>query len=178
MVTTDQLGYIDLSQLDAAVVLDTSRLPERSYFPLLKSEVFPVCSPDFLSAHAQATDNLSSVPPELFLHFDVGDSGFMTWPKWFALVGMDPPAFGVSSTFDAYPFLLQAVLRGEGIGLGRHGLVDQALAKGDILRIGPKLSDRKVSYFLQHRAVRNENGLLAQMLDRFRMATADQECAT
>lgn len=170
VVTTDQLGDIDLSRLDAAVVWDTSRLPERPFFPLIKSEVFPICSPEFLAAHPETSDAIESVPPKLFLHFDVGESGFMTWPKWFALAKRDAPAFRSPAQFDAYPFLLQAVEAGHGIGLGWHGLVDQALASGKILRLSPSLSDRDISYFLQHRPIRDEGGLLAKMLRWFKEA--------
>lgn len=170
VVTTDQLGDIDLSRLDAAVVWDTSRLPERPCFPLLKSEVFPICSPDFLAVHPEALEAIETVPPHLFLHFDVRESGFMTWSKWFALAKRKAPAFRVPAQFDAYPFLLKAVEAGDGIGLGWHGLVDQALATGRILRLHPSLSDRKVSYYLQHRPIRDQNGVLAKMLQWFREA--------
>ncbi|MBU2962752.1 LysR family transcriptional regulator [Citreicella sp. C3M06] len=170
VVTTDQLGDIDLSRLDAAVVWDTSRLPDRPFFPLIKSEVFPICSPEFLAVHPEASEALETVPAEMFLHFDVGDSRFMTWPKWFALAKRDTPAFRQTAQFDAYPFLLQAVEAGHGVGLGWHGLVDQALATGRILRLHPSLSDREVSYFLQHRPIRDKNGLLAKMLNWFKEA--------
>lgn len=170
VVTTDQLGDIDLSRLDAAVVWDTSRLPDRPFFPLIKSEIFPICSPDFLAAHPEAAEAIETVPPELFLHFDVGGSGFMTWRKWFALAKREAPAFQSPTQFDAYPFLLQAIEAGDGIGLGWHGLVDQALASRRILRLSPSLSDRNVSYFLQHRPIRDERGLLAKMLLWFKDA--------
>lgn len=170
VVTTDQLGDIDHSRLDAAVVWDTTGLPDRPYFPLIRSEVFPICSPDFLSSFPAAVDHIQNVPQEMFLHFDVGGSGFMTWQKWFALAKRPPPAFTYGSRFDAYPFLLQSVLQGRGIGLGWHGLVDQALESGQILRLGPAQSDREVSYYVQHRPVRNSNGLLARMLLWFKRA--------
>jgi DNA-binding transcriptional LysR family regulator len=170
VVTTDQLGDIDHSRLDAAVVWDATRLPERPSFPLIKSEVFPICSPEFLTSYPAAADRIQDVPPHMFLHFDVGESGFMTWQKWFALAQKSSPAFTYSNNFDAYPFLLQSVLKGRGIGLGWRGLVDQALESGQILRLGPTQSDREVSYYLQHRPVRNSNGLLAKMLLWFREA--------
>jgi DNA-binding transcriptional LysR family regulator len=173
VVTTDQLGDIDLSRLDAAVVWDTAGLPDRPFIPLIKSEVFPICSPDFLAAHPETGGNISRLSPSLFLHFDVRESGFLTWQGWFERMGLQAPSFARTSEFDAYPFLLQSVRRGEGVGLGWHGLVDQALAKGEILRLGPTISDRDYSYFLQHRPFRDKDGALARLVDWFKMAASD-----
>ncbi|MCG7521436.1 LysR substrate-binding domain-containing protein [Ruegeria sp. Ofav3-42] len=174
VVTTDQLGDIDLSRLDAAVVWDPTRQPERPCFPLIRSETFPICSPEFLETHPEAKECISNLAASLFLHFDIGESGFLTWDKWFAQTGLEPPTFGQFSSFDAYPFLLQSVRRGEGIALGWNGLVDQSLAKGEVLRLGPSVSDREVSYFLQHRPVRSDNGVLGRMLRWFERAASEQ----
>ena len=172
VVTTDQLGDIDLSRVDAAVVWDTARFPNRPFIPLIKSEIFPICSPSFLRAYPEVEADIRSLPPELFLHFDVGCSGFMTWPKWFALAQLKPPQFASSAEFDAYPFLLQSVQRGDGIALGWHGLVDEALSRGEILRLGPSVSDRDVSYFLQHRPFQGESRALKQTVTWFQNAAS------
>ncbi|MBY6139142.1 LysR family transcriptional regulator [Leisingera daeponensis] len=168
VVTTDQLGDIDLSRLDAAVVWDPARMPERPYFPLVPAETFPICSPGFLEAYPEAAENLSALPPNLFLHFDTGTSGFLTWRGWFEQAGLPQPRFGKAPEFDAYPFLLQSVRRGEGIGLGWTGIADNALACGEVLRLGPAVSDRPYSYFVQHRAPAASSSALEQLLDWFR----------
>ncbi|AHD02889.1 LysR family transcriptional regulator [Leisingera methylohalidivorans] len=168
VVTTDQLGDIDLSRLDAAVVWDPARMPERPYFPLIAAETFPVCSPRFLEAHPEAAADITQLPPELFLHFDTGSSGFLTWEGWFAKAGLPQPRLGTAAEFDAYPFLLQSVRRGEGIGLGWSGIADHALACGEVLRLGPAVSDRPHSYFLQHRVPGAGASALARMLEWFK----------
>ena len=169
VVTTDQLGDIDLSRLDAAVVWDPSRMPDRPYFPLIPAETFPICSPGFLHAHPEAAEDVSRLPPELLLHFDPGTSDFLTWESWFEHAGITPPKFGSTAEFDAYPFLLQSVRRGEGIGLGWTGIVDNALACGEILRLGPTVSDRAHSYFLQYRMPGRGSSALARMLKWFKL---------
>lgn len=170
VVTTDQLGDIDLDRLDAAVVWDPSKQPDRPFFPLIRSEVFPVCSPDFLEAYPDAANHIERLRPDLFLHFDVGSSGFMTWENWFHHSSLPQPFFPQTSAFDAYPFLLQSVRRGEGIGLGWHGLVDDALQKGEIVQLGPTVSDRTISYYVQHRSLRDKHGTLDRMLQWFERA--------
>ena len=169
VVTTDQLGDIDLSRLDAAVVWDPSRMPDRPYFPLIPAETFPICSPEFLAAHPEAAKNVSQLPPEQFLHFDPGASDFLTWESWFLLTGLTLPPLNTAAEFDAYPFLLQSVRRGEGIGLGWTGIVDDALARGEVLRLGPTVSDREHSYFLQHRPLGTSSGTLERMLKWFKL---------
>ncbi|MBY6069145.1 LysR family transcriptional regulator [Leisingera aquaemixtae] len=167
VVTTDQLGDIDMSRLDAAVVWDPSRMPERPYFPLIPSETFPVCTPGFLADHPEAADGISALPPVSFLHFDTGSSGFLTWPGWFEQAGLPLPRFGKAPEFDAYPFLLQAVLDGEGIALGWLGLVDQLLENGRLVRAGPSVFSRETAYYVQHRPVLDETGALARLLAWF-----------
>ncbi|KIC12185.1 hypothetical protein RA19_02760 [Leisingera sp. ANG-M1] len=177
VVTTDQLGDIDLSRLDAAVVWDPSRMPDRPYFPLIPAETFPICSPEFLREHPEAAFGISSLPPELFLHFDPGASNFLTWESWFILTGLTPPRLDPSAEFDAYPFLLQSVRRGEGVGLGWTGIVDDALARGEVLRLGPTVSDRAHSYFLQHRPLGKSSGTLERMLKWFKLEAQDGSTA-
>ncbi|UWQ29688.1 LysR family transcriptional regulator [Leisingera sp. M523] len=170
VVTTDQLGDIDLSRLDAAVVWDPSRMPDRPYFPLIPAETFPICSPGFLETYPEAENSIAQLAPDLFLHFDTGTSGFLTWDGWFSHAGLQAPHFGTAAEFDAYPFLLQSVRRGEGIGLGWAGIADQALAAGEVLRLGPAVSDRPHSYFLQYRE--SGGSALERMLKWFKREAA------
>ena len=65
-----------------------------------------------------ANERIVTWRPEGFLHFEQRDSGFLTWDTWFAKVGVATPVFHRRETFDVYPFLLHAVLDGEGIALG------------------------------------------------------------
>ncbi len=154
VMTTDQLGDIDLSRLDVAVVWDPEQMPERPSFPLFRSEVFPICSPDFLRSHPFVQSDIAALSADLFLHFDVGDSGFLTWADWFRAAGVAAPHVVAGAVFDAYPFMLQAVRRGEGLALGWRGLVDDALQSGEVIRLDPVVRDRDVSFYLQHRPLR------------------------
>ena len=58
--------------------------------------------------------------------------------------------------------------RCEGVGLGWHGVVN-----GEVVRLGPTVSDQKALYFLQHRFVRDESGVLARMLTWFENAASE-----
>lgn len=177
VVTTDQLGDIDLGRVDAAVVWNIEQAPDRPALPLIPEEVFPICSPDFAArefdGHPGVAANvdppgLEKLPASRFLHFDVGSSGFLTWDGWFAKAGLKPPRIDKGATFDAYPFLLQAVLAGEGVALGWRGLADELLAQGRVIRVGPTVAHRETAYYLQHRPIRDPDGALARLVDWFR----------
>lgn len=168
VITTDRLRNIDLSLVDVAIVWNLEDVPDQPSFPLIKEEVFPICSPAFLAEHPKAKTDISRLSPELFLHFDVGSSGFLTWKGWFARSKMKPPAFKQHSMFDAYPFLLQAVRRGEGIGLGWKGLVDRSIAEREVIRLDPTAISRDVSYYLFHKRTTGRNRSLPKLLEWFR----------
>jgi len=172
VTTSDRLEEIDLTHVDAAVVWKLENMPEMPYFSLIREEVFPICSPAFLKMYPEAATNLSSLAPEKFLHFDVGDSGFMSWEGWFVRAQLTLPSFERSASFDAYPFILQAVRRGEGVALGWKGVVDKSLEDGDIVRLNPTITGRDVAYYLLHRPCVDEGSNLAKLLRWFRQAAS------
>ena len=146
VITTDRLRNIDLSLVDVVITWNRDDVPARPYFPLIRDEVFPICSPAFLAAHPTCETEIHALDQSCFLHFDVEGAGFLTWSGWFARSGSKAPEFRQPSTFDAYPFLLQAVRRGEGVALGWEGLVDRSLADGEIVRLEPAVASRDASY--------------------------------
>ena len=178
VVTSDRLEDIDFRRVDAAVVWDLMQTPDRPAIPLIKDETFPVCSPQFLARYcegfvASETNSapemdFSNLAPEDFLHFAVGSSGFQTWHSWFTKVGLPIPEFGQPVPYDAYPFLMRAVLNNEGIALGWRGLVDSILESGQIVRAGPSVSNRETSYYLQHRDIHENSTALTRLVDWFK----------
>lgn len=150
VLTTDRLREVDQSGVDVAIVWNLEDAPRQPSFPLIREEVFPICSPAFLSLHPTIEDNLAELPSKSFLHFDVGNSGFLTWASWFTRCGVKAPDLTQGMTFDAYPFLLQAIRRGEGVALGWKGVVDRALAEGEVIRLSPTIVSREVSYHVFH----------------------------
>ncbi|SLN63539.1 Glycine cleavage system transcriptional activator [Roseovarius albus] len=176
LITSDQLEYLDFRRIDAAVVWDVSQLSDRPYFPLIKDETFPVCSPSFLARYHQKQRergepegkiDFSNLVADDFLHFAVGNSGFLTWRSYFTHLGLPIPDFGPTTPYDAYPFLIRAVRSGEGVALGWRGLVDDLLHRNEILRVGPSASNRETSYYLQHRPVSDRTSAVARLVDWF-----------
>jgi len=172
--TFDQPNPQQLARTDIAVVWDTSLLPDRPSFPLFDEEAFPVCSPQYLRQHPGIEHGAGALAAADLIHFDVGDSGFITWRLWFAAQGVDyrPPA--AAHQYDALPFAMQAVLDGEGVGIGWRYLVDQMLDDGRLLRIGPALTNRKAAYFLQYREDRRGDDGMRKVIAWFEDAIGRQ----
>ena len=185
VVTSDRLEDIDFRRVDAAVVWDPTQIPSRPAVPLIRDETFPVCSPAFLERYRGRHEdgrrvdpdqvNFSKLAPNNFLHFSVGDSGFQTWHSWFTTAGLPIPDFGQPAAYSAYPFLMRAVLNGEGIALGWRGLVDDLLESGQIVRAGPSVSNRATSYYLQHRAIAEPEVPLRLLVDWFKSEASKSE---
>ncbi|KUM24285.1 hypothetical protein AU467_31215 [Mesorhizobium loti] len=171
VLTTDRLREIDQSTVDATIVWNLEDAPRQPSFPLIREEVFPICSPTFLSLHPEIENNLGELPSESYLHFDVGASGFLTWSSWFTRCGIRVPDLTQGMTFDAYPFLLQAVRRSEGVGLGWKGVVDRALADGEVVRLSPSVVSREISYHVFHHPEIATKQSRARLLDWFHSQT-------
>jgi len=172
--TFDRPNLQQMARIDVAVVWDTSLLPDRPSFPLFDEVAFPVCSPQYLRQHPGIDRSVEALAATELIHFDVGDSGFITWRLWFSAQGIDyrPPA--TAHQYDALPFSMQAVLDGEGVGIGWRYLVDQMLNDGRLVRVGPAMTNREVAYFLQYREHRPNDDGIRKIIAWFKQAIGRQ----
>lgn len=170
VVTSDWMDSLDLSRIDVAITSNPELSPGRIAIPLGAEIAFPVCSPAYL----RRMPGLDRDPPSLLdadlLSFDVGTSGFLTWEAWFVAVGLPPPSNRAWKTFDAYPFMLRAAVDGAGVALGWNLLVDQLIACGDLVRVGPEVSNLENAYYLQHRALGDAKKGATELVAWFRGA--------
>ncbi|NHH99829.1 Glycine cleavage system transcriptional activator [Oceanimonas sp. MB9] len=102
---------------------------------LLPEVVFPVCSPAFLQEHGPF-DDLAQLAdaPLLTLTADQGQS-WMDWPGYFQQRAGINHLHPSELTFNNYTLLLQAVIAGQGIGMGWRGLVDGLLESGILVAL-------------------------------------------
>lgn len=166
VVTSDRMEDLDFARIDAAVVWNPAAMPDRPAMPLIPDETVAVCSPAFLARHQWQGSgglDLQALAAKDFLHFSVSGSDFLTWPQYFRAAGLPPRDFGSPAEYNAYPFLLNAVLNGEGVALGWRGLADGLLEQRRLVRAGPAVSTRSHSYFLQHRPLTRDSGALEQL---------------
>lgn len=102
---------------------------------LFGEEVMPVCSPAFLLEHGPI-DSLAKLS-ELPLMTLLNEPGqhWIDWPGYFRTLAGMAYVQSAELTFNNYTLLIQAVIAGQGIGLGWRGLVDDQLASGALVAL-------------------------------------------
>ncbi|WP_285019139.1 LysR substrate-binding domain-containing protein [Novosphingobium sp. fls2-241-R2A-195] len=112
---------------------------------LFREEVYPVCSPGYLG------DRRLPLSPEeiarlrlLHLRGQAPQNRWFDWEEWFAGMGAPLPARHQELVFNNYQIVLQAVLLGQGVGLGWAPLIDELVGSGSLVRLTdtPLSSDR------------------------------------
>jgi DNA-binding transcriptional LysR family regulator len=111
---------------------------------LFREQVYPVCSPAYLG------DRKAPLSPEdiadmrlLHLRSNAPQRWF-DWDDWFAGMGAPSPARHQELVFNNYQIVLQAVMLGQGAGIGWAPLIDDLVAAGTLVRLSdtPLSSDR------------------------------------
>ncbi|MFL1417223.1 LysR substrate-binding domain-containing protein [Pseudomonas fildesensis] len=116
------------------VALQSTRRASGSH-PLMftaSDEVFPVCSPAYLTA-AQPLP-LTELQPYTFLHHSSEPAHLMEWDGWLQVFGEVLASDARSATFDSYPLMLQAAVEGHGIAMGWRRTASRLIESGALVR--------------------------------------------
>jgi len=116
------------------VALQSTRRASGSH-PLMftaADEVFPVCSPAYLSA--QQPLSLSGLRAYTFLHHSAEPPHLMEWDSWLQVFGQTLAGDARSATFDSYPLMLQAAVEGHGIAMGWRRTASRLIESGALVR--------------------------------------------
>ncbi|MFT8862134.1 MAG: LysR substrate-binding domain-containing protein [Acetobacter fabarum] len=117
---------------------------------LFAEEAYPICSPRYL-AQMGALSTTADLARGRLLDLDSPAQHWFTWEDWFRLAGQSArPAARTKNSmlFGNYPLLLQAILQGQGIGLGWRPLIDDYLQSGQIVLAWPVPICSERGYFL------------------------------
>lgn len=115
---------------------------------LIPERVVPVCSPGFRARFGPFTD-MASLAKAPLLHLDVaGRARWLTWASWLAAHGVAREAAQGDLGLNTYGFVIQAALAEQGIALGWAGLVDEHLASGTLVTVGPEVARDDHGYWL------------------------------
>lgn len=111
---------------------------------LFREEVFPVCSPAYLGDRKLPL-SLEEIAGLRLLHLKSNaPSRWFDWHDWFTAIGASLPGGHQELVFSNYQIVLQAVLLGQGVGIGWTPLIDDLVANGSLVRLSdtPLSSDR------------------------------------
>ncbi len=111
---------------------------------LFQEEVFPVCSPAYLAGRTAPLEPREIAELRLLHLRSNAPQRWFDWEDWFTGVGAEPPPKHQELVFSNYQIVLQAVLLGQGVGLGWTPLIDDLVEGGSLVRLTstPLSSDR------------------------------------
>lgn len=125
----------DYTRLDCDLALYYCRTrPQGMHVtPLFTEEVFPVCSPDYLTRHPEL-QGIEHFTGCTLLRLDDPQSDWIGWSEWFQRLGhtMVEPRHRIN--INSYSMLLQSAASGQGIALAWSNLVGNYLQTGALVR--------------------------------------------
>jgi len=142
LVTTQGSRVIDLAAGDLAVAFGAEPQPGANVIRLVDEVVVPVARPGLVVDPA----GLAAAP---LLHLDLPDPGrWMDWAGYLRRLGQDTPLIGrpAGTAFNNYPLLMQAAIAGQGVALGWRPLVDDLIAHGLVVPVGPEIRNESRGY--------------------------------
>ncbi len=113
---------------------------------LFSEEIFPVCSPDFLTRfELPAIGDLAEVP---LLHLDEPRHEPMSWSVWLAGFGIKTHDALPGPHFPNFNEVMFAAESGQGLSLGWRHLCDDALRAGRLVRPVEEVLHTRWGYYL------------------------------
>lgn len=168
LATSDWMDCLDMDRVDVAIAWDLSHAPDRPNIPLFREEVVPVCSPDYLKQNPAIAEAPGGLLDANLIHFDVQHSGLQTWSHWFAKFGIAYKRPRDSFFYDAYPFVLDAVIKGEGVALGWRHFIDGSMEDGLLVKAGPSVRTSNIVDYIQYRSGGPHQDRIRTLIDWFR----------
>ncbi|TPG84101.1 LysR substrate-binding domain-containing protein [Pseudomonas mandelii] len=95
-------------------------------------EVFPVCSPHYLTARQSL--GISDLRLHTLLHHRATPPHLMEWDTWLQAFGQTLEGYPQGSVFDSYPLMLQAAVEGHGIAMGWRRTAGRLIDSGALVR--------------------------------------------
>jgi putative choline sulfate-utilization transcription factor len=116
---------------------------------LLSEQVTPVCAPGFRDRLPRHFD-IADLARSKLIHLDSRSPSWFDWNAYFVRLGQprQPDEEQADISFNTYSLVIQAALGEQGIALGWTGLVDDMLAKGALVPLGPTVEAADRGYWL------------------------------
>jgi len=132
LAATNETSNLERDRIDVAIRFCEPRAAPAGAVSLTGEEVFPVCSPELLRDRARPLKKPADLARQVLLHYDdpAGQFPWLSWRQWldaFKLAELKPAGVAHYSHYDQ---MIQAVIAGEGVALGRTPLIRRLLKSG------------------------------------------------
>jgi LysR family transcriptional regulator, glycine cleavage system transcriptional activator len=136
LITTQSDNVTDDPDFDLAILFGAGDWPGYQAQRLFREEIYPVCSPGFLGNRPMPTP--TEISRMRLLHLRAPSAlRWFAWDDWFSAMKLPSVSRVHDLTFNNYQLLLQAVLQGQGVGLGWTPLIDAMVESKALLRLSP-----------------------------------------
>ena len=121
---------------------------------LMEEEIYPVCSPSYLSNHPELTaDPLSLINQTLIHDLSIGEKlEFVNWTKWFNKLGLSLPSGNRGMQINNSAAVLQTAIDGHGVALARSVMARDDIVSGRLIRLYPEITYiSELAYYVVYR---------------------------
>ena len=147
LITTQSDNAAEDPGFDLAILFGGGDWPGYRAQRLFQEQVYPVCAPAYLGDRPLPTPEQISGMRLLHLRSPSAQRWF-TWNDWFAAMKRPPVSRPQGLLFNNYQLLLQAVVQGQGVGLGWTPLIDAMVESGSLVRLAPAPLKSERGYFV------------------------------
>ncbi|MFT5573341.1 MAG: LysR family glycine cleavage system transcriptional activator [Cryomorphaceae bacterium] len=155
--------------VDVAILIDRANNPTLRYDHLFDTQLFPVCSPDYLRKNGPI-----ELPKDLKNHplLQVFPSP-EDWPNWVSGMQLEPFSYNskLQLHMQSYNDALASAAQGLGVALGQQPYMDEYLTSGKLVEIFPEQRINNPNHWFL--ACRKEQADVAK-IESFRAWLADQ----
>jgi DNA-binding transcriptional LysR family regulator len=147
IVTQDSSVDLRRDDIDVVIRYGDGNWPDGKAIMLFGDDLFPVCSPDYLAARG-SPDCVADLARHNLIASHSMEPSWIGWEQWLAAFGhgSDPKNITLSCNF--YTDALYAALRGEGIALGWHRMVDDLLQRRQLVRVSVEILRPRAAYYV------------------------------
>ncbi len=133
-LTTAQMDVnFEQADVDAAIMIGHPSNPNLHYVHLFDTELFPVCSPDFLEREGPFQQPGDIRADQLLQVYHSPDD----WATWLEGNGSDALDTELGLQLESYDLALSSAVQGMGIALGQQSYVERDLASGTLVEVFP-----------------------------------------
>ena len=133
VVTSQTTIDLHREPVDVAIVFGPGQWPGCIAEPILPEIVTPICAPSLLAERDRPVHpaDLMRFP---LLHVESDENTlWLDWAGWFRAAGCPPRGGDHGVTINNYSLVIQAALAGQGIALGWRPLIDDLLAREQLV---------------------------------------------
>ncbi|RYH06159.1 MAG: LysR family transcriptional regulator [Alphaproteobacteria bacterium] len=148
VATQNPLGQ-PTQEEDVMVFFGARAEAENDSVLLLSEKVTPVCAPGFRDRLPEGF-SLDDLARSKLIHLDSASASWFDWNAFFAQLGHPRPVDKEQGdiSFNTYSLVIQAAMSEQGVALGWTGLIDDMIASGALVEVGPTVEATDRGYWL------------------------------